>query len=79
MNARLLVRPQPQFDRPSPSRVSVSIPVEVCETESTLELRSLLPGVEPQDLDLEVTKNRVPLSATVTYANFLKSARRLAL
>lgn len=77
MNARLLVRPQPQFDRLSPLRPSVSIPVEVCETDSTLELRSLLPGVEPQDLDLEVTKNRVTLSATVTYGNLQQPRREL--
>ncbi|MBP0005660.1 MAG: Hsp20/alpha crystallin family protein [Cyanobacteria bacterium SBC] len=75
MNAYLHLRPPVEFDRTndtkpdrsSPPPPTVSVPVEVRDTETEIELYALLPGVEAENLNVCVTQNSVTLSGTGLY------------
>lgn len=71
MNVSLQERPQAQTAvRP------VAVPVEYRETATEIEVRAMVPGVDPQNLNVEVTRNSVTLSGNAIYGHFQYPRRR---
>lgn len=57
-------------------RRPVAVPIELHDRDRSIEVRAIVPGATPDSLSVEVTRDRVILSGTATYANFQTPQRR---